>query len=86
MQSRCDLLTLVYCQKLGLVLLAEVGTLDLKFLQHKHGQGNAQVTIDGVDLRLHLCADTMTSVSAFIGDFQSAFKPAEESYAMLSLS
>ena len=32
-----------------------------------------QVTVEGITLRLHLCADTMTALGAFGSDLGSAF-------------
>jgi hypothetical protein len=37
-----------------------------------------QVTIDGVVLRVYLCADSLGAVTAFVDDFGSVFKPETE--------
>jgi autophagy-related protein 2 len=37
-----------------------------------------QVVIDRVNLRLHLCADTMTAVTLFAGHLSAAFNPPDE--------
>jgi autophagy-related protein 2 len=38
----------------------------------------SQVVLERMGLRLHLCADTMSAVTAFSGDFASIFKALDE--------
>ncbi|SJL00469.1 uncharacterized protein ARMOST_03782 [Armillaria ostoyae] len=65
-----------YWRKIGYALLAEVASLDLKF-SATQGSG-MKVTVDHVGLRLHLCADTLGELIAFVGDLTSAFNPPTE--------
>ena len=32
-----------------------------------------QIVVNGIDIRLHLCADTGSALSAFFGDFSNIF-------------
>ncbi|KAK0459804.1 uncharacterized protein EV420DRAFT_1629183 [Desarmillaria tabescens] len=63
-------------RKLGYALLAEVASLDLHFAATQRSE--MKVIVDHVGLRLHLCADTLEELIAFIGDLTSAFKPPTE--------
>ncbi|KAF9265490.1 hypothetical protein L218DRAFT_860278 [Marasmius fiardii PR-910] len=60
--------------KRGHALLAEIANLKLSFESSK-GTPDTKVMIDRAGLRLHLCADTMAAVTAFIDDLLSAFAP-----------
>ncbi|KAG7092576.1 hypothetical protein E1B28_008923 [Marasmius oreades] len=62
--------------KRGHALLAEVANLKLSIESNKK-ISDMKVTIDQVGIRLHLCADTMAAVTAFIDDLVSAFTPVE---------
>lgn len=65
-----------YWRKIGYALLAEVASLDLNFAATQ-GSG-MKVTVDHVGLRLHLCADTLGELIAFVSDLTSAFNPPAE--------
>ncbi|KAI0362114.1 hypothetical protein OH77DRAFT_20625 [Trametes cingulata] len=61
----------------GYALLAEVCDLILSFKKiDSVSPPDIRLLIEQGDLRLHMCADTMGALAAFIGDFSSAFKPA----------
>jgi autophagy-related protein 2 len=45
-----------------------------------------QVTIEGVVLRVYICADSLGAVTAFVDDFGSVFKPETEDMCVLHLS
>ncbi|KAI9064447.1 hypothetical protein FKP32DRAFT_1685733 [Trametes sanguinea] len=62
----------------GYALLAEVSDLILSFKKiDVVSPPDLRLLIDQGDLRLHMCADTMAALAAFIGDFTSAFRPPE---------
>lgn len=65
-----------YWRKIGYALLAEVASLDVHFTATQ-GSG-IKVTVDHVGLRLHLCADTLGELIAFVGDLVSTFKAPTE--------
>ncbi|KAK0197033.1 hypothetical protein F5146DRAFT_1013780 [Armillaria mellea] len=70
-----------YWRKIGYALLAEVASLDLNFAATQ-GSG-MKVTMDHVGLRLHLCADTLGELIAFVGDLTSAFNPPTEQQCVI---
>ncbi|KAI0780919.1 hypothetical protein BD413DRAFT_660017 [Trametes elegans] len=59
----------------GYALLLELSDFILSFKKiDTVTPPDIRVLIDQGDLRLHMCADTMGAMGAFIGDFSSAFK------------
>ncbi|KDR81673.1 hypothetical protein GALMADRAFT_276398 [Galerina marginata CBS 339.88] len=62
----------------GYALLAEISDLDMKVVNQLNSHPLWKVIISRIIFRLHLCADTMMAVTAFIHDFGGLFKPAEE--------
>ncbi|THH26562.1 hypothetical protein EUX98_g7623 [Antrodiella citrinella] len=61
-------------KKEGYALVTELAKLDLQFSRDVTlTPPDVKVYIDQGDLRLHLCADTATALSAFIADLSSAF-------------
>ncbi|KAI0797999.1 hypothetical protein C8Q75DRAFT_709658 [Abortiporus biennis] len=65
---------------MGYALFTELTSLDMRF--HRTGSTPAQMRIDieQLSLRLHLCADTATALTAFITSITSLFaNPAEDS-------
>ncbi|CDO68278.1 hypothetical protein BN946_scf184799.g5 [Trametes cinnabarina] len=62
-------------QSAGYALLAEVSDLILSFNKIDGvNSPDSRLLVDQGDLRLHICADTMGVLAAFISDFTSAFK------------
>ncbi|KAI8998625.1 hypothetical protein BD414DRAFT_453550 [Trametes punicea] len=60
----------------GYALLAEIRDLILSLRKTDSvSPPDTRLVVDQGDLRLHMCADTMGALTAFIGDFSSAFKP-----------
>ncbi|KAI0082632.1 hypothetical protein K474DRAFT_1610655 [Panus rudis PR-1116 ss-1] len=59
----------------GYALVAELGGLVFDFTRNAGSDGPADIRIfaDQAVLRLHLCADTMTALTSFIGDFSAIF-------------
>jgi hypothetical protein len=54
----------------------------LKCQRETHGDlCRYQVVVDRAGFRLHLCADTLTALTAFVGHLVSAFQPPAETYA-----
>ncbi|TFK42519.1 hypothetical protein BDQ12DRAFT_703030 [Crucibulum laeve] len=64
----------------GYALLTEVADLSLKFYSRANLPGT-QVTIDRTKLEAHLCADSLSAVTAFISDLSSAFGPPPDEHA-----
>ncbi|KAI0670368.1 hypothetical protein C8Q78DRAFT_1035864 [Trametes maxima] len=59
----------------GYALLVEVSDLILAFKKiDSISPPDIRLLIEQGDIRLHMCADTMGALGAFIGDFSSAFK------------
>ncbi|THH20691.1 hypothetical protein EW146_g715 [Bondarzewia mesenterica] len=62
-----------FWKRSGYALLAEIADLSL-FVKLVNGEpSSSEVSVNGVDLRLHMCADTMTALGAFGSDFGTAF-------------
>ncbi|EIW60338.1 uncharacterized protein TRAVEDRAFT_63914 [Trametes versicolor FP-101664 SS1] len=60
----------------GYALFVEVSDLILSFKKiDSVTPPDTRLLIEQGDLRLHMCADTMGALGAFIGDLSSAFKP-----------
>ncbi|TCD64536.1 autophagy- protein 2 [Steccherinum ochraceum] len=60
----------------GYALLAELATFTLQFSRDASlTPPDVKVSIDQGELRLHLCADTATALTAFIQDIAAAFTP-----------
>ncbi|KAJ7581343.1 hypothetical protein C8J56DRAFT_959789 [Mycena floridula] len=70
-----------FWRKSGFVLVAELSELQLLFQKDITAESGIRVVIDGVALRLHLCADTVSSIAPFIDDLSSAFKPPSDTQA-----
>ncbi|KAI0647065.1 hypothetical protein C8Q79DRAFT_1009211 [Trametes meyenii] len=65
-----------YWKLSGYALLMEVSDLMFTFKKiDSISPPDIRLLIEQGDLRLHMCADTMGALGAFIGDFSSAFKP-----------
>ncbi|KIY43370.1 hypothetical protein FISHEDRAFT_53048 [Fistulina hepatica ATCC 64428] len=68
--------SLRFWKALGYALLAEVGDLRLKFNQRKtDDEPDTNVVVDGLKVHLHLCADSLSAVTAFTEDLSSVFRP-----------
>ncbi|KAK7467202.1 autophagy-related protein 2 [Stygiomarasmius scandens] len=66
----------------GFALLAELSDLALQYSANKNPSfPDMRILIDGLRLRLHLCADTVSAVSLFISDLVSVFNPPPEEQA-----
>ncbi|KAK7054763.1 autophagy-related protein 2 [Paramarasmius palmivorus] len=62
--------------KRGYALLTEIKGLQLGIHSNKDpATPDTKILVDGLRLRLHLCADTMSAVTVFISDLVSAFSP-----------
>ncbi|KAJ8078907.1 autophagy- protein 2 [Marasmius tenuissimus] len=61
--------------KRGYALLTEIAGLKLSFESSKGGPPDTKVDIDQLSLRLHICADTMAAITAFIDDLVSTVSP-----------
>ncbi|KZT09510.1 uncharacterized protein LAESUDRAFT_756466 [Laetiporus sulphureus 93-53] len=58
----------------GYALLAEVADLSMSYARDDSSTpSDIRITIDHCDARLHLCADTMTALAAFVSDISAAF-------------
>jgi autophagy-related protein 2 len=69
----------LFWKKRGFVLLAEITDLALNFKALKSAKTpDTRVMIQQLGLRLHLCADTMSAISAFISDLVVLFNPPPE--------
>ncbi|RDX56759.1 hypothetical protein OH76DRAFT_1395891 [Lentinus brumalis] len=66
----------------GYAVVTELSDLVLTFTQDGSVQPpDSRLLVDQGNIRLHMCADTMSALGAFIGDLSSAFKPpAAESF------
>ncbi|KAF8798079.1 hypothetical protein BYT27DRAFT_7203788 [Phlegmacium glaucopus] len=62
----------------GYALLTEVIKLDTNVIRQLNAFPVLRVTVDHIVLHLHLCADTLTSVTAFTSDLISLFKSQED--------
>ncbi|KZT70159.1 hypothetical protein DAEQUDRAFT_226544 [Daedalea quercina L-15889] len=71
---------LEYWKRAGFALLADLANLQLRFSRMSElSSTETRVSISQGGLRLHLCADTLTTLTAFISDFTSIFaSPSEE--------
>ncbi|KAI5899365.1 uncharacterized protein SCHCODRAFT_02483354 [Schizophyllum commune H4-8] len=68
----------VHWKAAGYALIAELGDLALTVsTQTVDGLPDAQVMIERIGLRLHLCADTGAAMGAFFQDLAAQFKPPE---------
>ncbi|KAL0581534.1 autophagy-related protein 2 [Marasmius crinis-equi] len=65
----------LFWMKRGHALLTEIAGLKLSFESSKGAPPDTKVIIDQLSLRLHICADTMAAVTAFIDDLVSTFSP-----------
>ncbi|OBZ75363.1 Autophagy-related protein 2 [Grifola frondosa] len=69
---------LAHWKEAGYALLAEINELDLRVIRNENTPvGDTRVTICRGDLRLHLCADTLTALTCFISDLTAAFRAPE---------
>ncbi|KAI0721077.1 hypothetical protein C8T65DRAFT_601842 [Cerioporus squamosus] len=65
-----------YWKNAGYAVIAELSDLVLTFKQDGFVQPpDSRLLVDQGNIRLHMCADTMGALGAFIGDLSSAFKP-----------
>ncbi|KAF9650852.1 hypothetical protein BDM02DRAFT_3092255 [Thelephora ganbajun] len=62
-----------YRKSEGFALLAELQNLDLRH-NSSNTEPDVKVVVNGAVLRLHLCADTIATLSAFIGHLSAPFK------------
>ncbi|KAJ7219339.1 hypothetical protein GGX14DRAFT_591678 [Mycena pura] len=63
----------------GFALLSEISDLELIFKNTiSSTPPDTLVLVERVQLRLHLCADSLSSVAEFAKDLTSAFKPADD--------
>ncbi|KAL0946599.1 hypothetical protein HGRIS_012798 [Hohenbuehelia grisea] len=79
-ESPSPLEGVLFWRKIGYALLTELDDLALNFSSSALLKPpDVQVVVNGVRLRLHLCADTLTAVIAFASDLGSVFQPPPES-------
>ncbi|KAH9843042.1 uncharacterized protein C8Q71DRAFT_735660 [Rhodofomes roseus] len=65
-----------YWKRAGFALLAELVDLKLRFARLTDaGPADTRISVSQGGLRVHLCADTLTALTAFISDFTSIFAP-----------
>ncbi|KAH9935004.1 uncharacterized protein B0H18DRAFT_1082721 [Fomitopsis serialis] len=65
---------LEYWKRAGFALLAELADLKLRFTRLSGTDStDTKISVNQGGLQLHLCADTLTTLTAFIGDFTSIF-------------
>ncbi|KAF4615034.1 hypothetical protein D9613_003111 [Agrocybe pediades] len=62
----------------GYALLSEVKSLNMDVIDQLNSLPERKVAIHHIVLRLHLCADTLTTVSSFAEDFGTLFKSSQE--------
>ncbi|KZT26471.1 hypothetical protein NEOLEDRAFT_1177476 [Neolentinus lepideus HHB14362 ss-1] len=69
-----------YWKSTGYALFCEIINFHLKFSQMRRDElPETEAIIQGLDLRVHLCADTASALTAFLGDFGTLFSsPAPE--------
>ncbi|KAJ3557004.1 hypothetical protein NM688_g1710 [Phlebia brevispora] len=63
-----------YWKALGYALVMELDGFDFRFIKKFHvDPPDIQITVNGADLRLHLCADTGSALGAVIGALTAMF-------------
>lgn len=62
-----------YWKSRGFALLAELQNLDLRH-SSSNTESDVKAVVNGAVLRLHLCADTVATLTAFIGHLSAPFK------------
>ncbi|KAF8636724.1 hypothetical protein AX17_003527 [Amanita inopinata Kibby_2008] len=66
-----------YWKAMGYALITEIATLDLSYRSNLSEIPDTLVAIESINLRIHLCADTVMAVTAFISDWQQTLQPQE---------
>ncbi|KAI0065395.1 hypothetical protein BV25DRAFT_1821795 [Artomyces pyxidatus] len=64
---------ITHWRKLGYALICEISDLNLVIKRVEGSPSKSDVIVDGVTLRVHLCADTGAVLGAFFADLGSAF-------------
>ncbi|KAF8654120.1 hypothetical protein AX16_003652 [Volvariella volvacea WC 439] len=76
-EGRLPYVGAAFWKKSGYALLAELADTELIFASTANPK-HTDVTIGKIGLRLHLCADSLTVVTALVGDLTSGHKPPQE--------
>jgi len=58
----------------GYTLISEVSDLALTLQRFNNEVAQSEITIDRINIRIHLCADTGSTLGLFFGDFGTAFE------------
>ncbi|KAL4267314.1 Autophagy-related protein 2 [Pleurotus pulmonarius] len=67
---------LLHWKGIGYALVSEVTTLQMNVRVLTEVEvPNTQITVDRIGIRIHLCADTLTAITAFASDLTSTFNP-----------
>ncbi|KXN86892.1 Autophagy-related protein 2 [Leucoagaricus sp. SymC.cos] len=67
-----------YWKSLGYALVAEIAETNAVVSVTKSPPIHVDLVVDGIQLHLHLAADTLSSLAALINDIASTFKPPDE--------
>ncbi|KAH9966770.1 hypothetical protein BC827DRAFT_1374003 [Russula dissimulans] len=73
-RSQPDVQGPLYWKKLGYALISEASDLALTLRRSNNGAAQSEVTVDRIAIRIHLCADTGSTLGLYFSDLGTAFE------------